>query len=243
MHRFFIPRDWIDGNTVIITGKQARQLKEVLRFAAGDRIVVLDNSERELEYLVDILDITSSKVVGTISGWQSTSREPEIKITLYQALLKGSKFDQVVQKCTEIGASAFVPVLCERCIARAPGESRAVRWQAIITEASEQSGRSRVPALYPLVSFEQACNQAEGFSLLPWENEAVFGIKAAMTSAEEVSSMSIFIGPEGGFSACEVEMARSKGIIPVTLGKRLLRAETAGLVALTAVLYQRNEIG
>ncbi|PIU55054.1 MAG: 16S rRNA methyltransferase [Chloroflexi bacterium CG07_land_8_20_14_0_80_51_10] len=244
MHRFFILPACVDRDRIIISGRQAHQLKEVLRLKVGDQIIVLDDSG--FEYQVKLVDIKNTSAIGEVAGRYPCPNEPSVEITLYQALLKSNKFDLVLQKCTEIGVVRFVPVICERCIAGGPSSSRIGHWQRIIVEAAEQSGRGRIPNLHPVAGFEEACEGTDGFALLPWEGEEVLGIKAALGGwafGDGNAKLSIFVGPEGGFSPQEVELARSRGIVPVTLGKRILRAETAGLVASAAILYEYGELG
>ena len=244
MHRFFVPADWIHGDRVIITGRQAHQLREVLRLDVGARIIVLDG--RGLEYLVELLDITMERIIAEVVKCYRCPNEPRIQITLYQALLKGRKFELILQKCTEIGVVGFVPIVCERCIVGSPSRSRISRWERIITEAAEQSGRGIIPTLNSVARFEEACEEADGFSLLPWEGEENMGIRAALqagSSAGGATRLNVFVGAEGGFSTREVDLARSKGLVPVTLGKRILRAETAGMVAIAAILYEYGELG
>jgi 16S rRNA (uracil1498-N3)-methyltransferase len=171
--------------------------------------------------------------------------EPGTKITLYQALLKGSNFEFVLQKCTEIGVAVFVPVICERCVAGEPDGKRLSRWRNIIIKAAEQSRRGKLPVLHNPVSFTRACRSASGISLLPWEGEKTRSIGDALQGyhqTEKIPKFSIFIGPEGGFSSHEVDIAQSCGIEPVSLGPRILRAETAGLVTAAVTLYEFGEM-
>ncbi len=152
----------------------------------------------------------------------------------------------ILQKCTEMGVVGFVPIISEHCITSSPSRSRISRWERIIVEAAEQSGRGIIPRLNPAARFEEACAEADGFSLLPWEGEEDIGIRAALqagSSADGAARLNIFVGAEGGFSTREVELARSKRLVPVTLGKHILRAETAGMVAIAAVLYEYGELG
>lgn len=242
MHRFFIPADWISESAVVITGKPVHQIRVVLRLGAGDRITVLDNMG--WQYEIEIRKVGSTRVEGRIIAKSPADAEPRSKITLYQALLKGSNFEFVLQKCTEIGVSSFVPLICERCVAGAP-DSKMGRWTSIITEAAEQSKRGKLPVLQSPMSFTDACKSASGISLLPWEGEKVRGIGNMLRSHQKIrndSAISIFVGPEGGFSTHEVEFARSCGIVPVSLGHRILRAETAGLVAATITLYEFGDL-
>jgi len=243
MHRFFVPPETIEQNRVVITGIQARQVREVLRLSTEDHIVVLDNTG--LEYRVKLVDINNDNVEGEVLESYTCPNEPAIRLTLYQALLKGNKFEFVLQKCTEIGVIGFVPIICDRCISSKPSDLRLERWERIIVEASEQSRRGRLPCLQPAVSFNRACNMADGLSLLPWEGESNIGIRKALRDwpSSNVMELRVFIGPEGGFSAQEVEYARDRGIVPITLGDRILRAETAGLVTAAALLYEYGELG
>jgi len=243
MHRFFLPADWIAQSTVVITGKLVHQMRNVLRLGAGDHITALDNSG--WEYEVELRKVDSSKVEGRVISKSLAVAEPGTKITLYQALLKGSNFELVLQKCTEIGVSGFVPVICERCVAGEPDSKRLSRWRSIIREAAEQSGRGKLPVLHNPLGFIEACKSASGMALLPWEGERARGIGDVLRSrkkTENASVFSIFVGPEGGFSPHEVEFARSSGIVPVSLGRRILRAETAGLVAAAITLYEFGEM-
>ncbi|MFH1486311.1 MAG: RsmE family RNA methyltransferase [Chloroflexota bacterium] len=242
MHRFFVPPERIEGKDVSLAGGIAHQLRHVLRLRPGDSIVVLDNTG--WEYIVELRSLQGESARGEVLEKRQAQGEPKVEITLYQALLKGNKFEYVIQKGTEIGISRFVPLLCQRSVALGAGgaeKTRATRWRRIIREAAEQSGRGTLPVLEPPVTFSEACQQRKGLSLLPCEGEERLGIRAAL-SAHHISTLSIFIGPEGGFSTEEVEEARSHAILPVTLGRRILRAETAALVAATVVLFECGEI-
>jgi len=243
MHRFFLPEDCFKEGMVAIPGKLAHRLRNVLRLGVGGHIVVLDNSGWEYEVELGVMD--GSKVEGKITGKAPASGEPKTGITLYQALLKGSSFELVLQKCTEVGVTGFVPMLCERCVAGEPAANRLRRWQEIILEAAQQSRRGRIPVLYPMARFSEACASAGGIALMPWEGEVKRGIGEFVrgcTGTDGSQEVSIFIGPEGGFSAAEAEVARGYGIEPVSLGHRILRAETAGLVASTVILYEFGEL-
>ena len=140
-------------NRVVITGTQAHQMREVLRLGTGDHIAVLDNTG--LEYRVKLVDIKYGGVEGEVIESYPCPNEPDLRLTLYQALLKGNKFEFVLQKCTEIGISEFVPIICDRCISSRPSDLRFRRWERVIIEASEQSRRGRLPWLQPAVSTQQ----------------------------------------------------------------------------------------
>lgn len=245
MNRFFIPSEWIRHETVTIGGSVVHQIRDVLRLQAGDRVAVLDNSG--WEYEVELVQISKELVEGRTCGKRSTA-EPATEINLYQALLKGTRFEFVLQKCTEVGVSAFVPVVCERCVARYPGGKKMERWSRIIVEAAEQSGLGRLPRLAPAMQFQQACQSAVGYSIIAQVEGKAAGLRSTLrnknfgTTRDGTDRVNLFIGPEGGFSPSELEVASRCGITPVSLGRRVLRAETAGLVSATAVLYESGDL-
>lgn len=240
MHRFFVSPECINQSAVVISGKQAYQIKEVLRLQTGDRITVLDNTGSL--YKVNLINITRETVMGEVVETECCPNEPTVQITLYQALLKSDKFEMVLQKGTEIGISRFVPIICERSVAKVPSNSRIERWQRILMESAEQSRRGIIPELEPPTDFRQVCKEIDGFTLMPWEQEYNKGIKAAMIDNGANRIINIIVGPEGGFSHEEVQYAQSAEVIAVTLGNRILRAETAGLVTATIVLYELGEL-
>jgi len=254
MHRFFIPPEWIDQGEVAFSGRLVHQLRDVLRLRRGEVVLVLDNSG--WEYEVELRAMGREGIRGVVRSKGPTRGEPGTRITLYQALLKGSKFEFVLQKGTELGIVAFVPIICERCLAgqTSVSEAKLARWRRIIAEAAEQSGRGKLPLLHPPLSFGEACHSASGLCLLPWEEERGLSLRAALeaqlgSSRNRVNPhgdhppVNLFVGPEGGFPPSEVELARSCGILPVTLGHRLLRAETAALAAAAAILYHGGDLG
>ncbi len=250
MHRFFIPSEWIKQDGVVITDRLAHQLKSVLRLGRGDSVIVLDNSGWEYEVELEKVDRVSA--LGIIKSRKPSQGEVVMQVTLYQALLKSNKFELVLQKGTELGVKRFVPLICERCTNREIANidhHRLSRWQRIIQEAAEQSGRGRLPLLSYPVFFKEACDSTSGLSFLAWEKEKARGLKTVLQSCikedkiERPLSINIFIGPEGGLTLEEVEFARSRGILSISLGNRLLRSETAGLVVTAAILYEYNELG
>ena len=243
MQRFFIPKDWIQQDTVTITGAPLRQIGYVLRLKPTDRIIVLDNSGWEFE--VEIERITKEQALGKVITKEPGQGEPRVKITLYQALLKSDKFELVLQKGVELGVSSFVPLISERCISRKESAAKIERWGKIIQEAAEQSERVVLPVLHPLISFEGACRSVKSPALMLWEEEKSESLKQTLQNPpfKNATGISLFIGPEGGFPESEKELARQNGIAVASLGKRILRAETAGLAAVSAILYETGEMG
>jgi 16S rRNA (uracil1498-N3)-methyltransferase len=212
--------------------------------------VVLDNSGWERE--VELTHITPNLVMGHVVEERLAAGEPRTKISLYQGVLKAQKFEWVLQKGTELGLVEFIPVICERSIV---GDLEDVdrklgRWARIIREAAEQSRRGQLPALRPAMLFIQGCQRAKrsgGLGLMPWEEETVTSLKTALNAGqagdERPFSINLFVGPEGGLTPEEVETARRYQVQTIGLGPRILRAETAGLAAAAAILYELGDLG
>lgn len=252
MHRFFVPPSWVQGNQVTVTGPQAHQIAHVLRMQPGDIVIVLDNSGWELE--TQLVAVERRKVQGEVLHRRLSGSEPRTKISLYQGVLKSRGFEFALQKGTELGVVEFVPVIANRCVVSDLDavEKKRCRWEWIIQEAAEQCQRGRKPALRPAMLFPQACEEARhagGLSLIPWEGEGEANLRDLLRSAPPGYAQTwppfaihLFVGPEGGFDVEEITLARRYGLVPVTLGPRILRAETAGLVAATAILYELGDM-
>ena len=252
MHRFFIPPSWIRGNEVTITGPQAHQIARVLRMRPGDSVVVLDNSGWEIQ--VCLVSVEAQTVRGEVLRRRLSTGEPRTKISLYQGVLKGSHFEFTLQKGTELGLVEFIPVVAERCVVRdlEAVEKKRRRWEWIIQEASEQCRRGLKPSLRSTAFFAQACERARhagGLSLILWEEGGLSNLRDLLRHAPAGQARSwppltinLFVGPEGGFTSDEITLARRYGPIPVTLGPRILRAETAGIVAAAAILYELGDL-
>ncbi len=252
---FFVEPGTIQGEWAEITGQPAHQIARVLRLRPGDTVELLDNSG--FVCIARIERIARDAVGAEVLQRQRLDTEPTVRLDLYQALLKGQKMEWVLQKGTEIGVCRFVPLLSERCVSRpstADIAGRMDRWRAIVREAAEQSGRAVLPEVAGLESFERACATANGADLavMAWEEEraASMGelLREALSRAGRLRPgselrVAILIGPEGGFSRQEAETARSAGVRIAGLGPRILRAETAALVAATVVLWETGGLG
>ena len=239
MHRFFIPPEWIHGDTVFLQDATAHQIRNVLRMQPGARIVVLDNAGAEYE--IELVTVEKSEVCGAMVAKRPATGEPDAAITLYQCMLKKDNFEWVLQKCTEIGVSRFVPVISQRTVVTQVKDNKIARWQRIITEAAEQSRRGRVPELADLIPFEHAVGEVNAFdrALIPWEQATTCTLCDALEVEErKIQHLALFIGPEGGFDEHEIEAGEDAGMIPVTLGARILRAETAAVVASAITLHE-----
>ena len=245
MRRFFVPPTWISGEGVRLEGDVARRVRHVLRMSPGDEIVLLDNSGKE--YRARLTRFGGNVVEATVISAGDGRGESPIQVTLYQGMLKGQRFQWVLQKGTELGIASFVPLMCHRSIPEERDSwstTRYARWRKIVVEAAEQSGRCLLPDLGRPMSFEDACEaiRDSGVSVIPWEREGSVGLRSALQNLVS-PRVNIFIGPEGGFEETEIERARSCGILPVSLGRRILRSETAGIAAVAAVLYEAGELG
>jgi 16S rRNA (uracil1498-N3)-methyltransferase len=173
------------------------------------------------------------------------SRERRTRLILYQSVLKADKFEWVLQKGTELGVAAFVPIISERTVAAAASKTKRARWEQIIVEATEQAGGSKIPPLAAVQTFAEALVDATargGLALIPWEEERTQDLRPLLASHPRASPISLFIGPEGGITLSEIEQARARGVVPVTLGSRILRAETAGLVTASAIFFERGDL-
>lgn len=252
MYRFFVEPETVQRDPVIVTGQQAHRISRVLRMRPGDHVLLLDNNG--WAYETELTNFGAEQVEGHVVRRTLATGEPRAKITLYQALLKGHGFETVLEKCTEAGVVEFVPLLCERCVVgslMAVEEHRHQRWERILRGAAEQSRRGRVPRLAPVTMWPLACQRARrtDLSLLPWEEATELSLREVLEGQEAGAgrparpySISLFIGPEGGLTEEEVRVAQSCGIQVVTLGPRILRAETAGLVATAAILYALGDL-
>lgn len=241
-HRFFVAPDAIRGRAVTFPASQAHQLREVLRMQAGAEIWVLDN--RGSEYRVRLEHVSKENVRGAVVEQRPARGEPQTEIVLYQALLKADKFEWVLQKGTEVGISEFVPVATERTVADRVSQSKLRRWTQIVTEAAEQAGRAKIPVLAPLRTWQEALADAAGRGgalIVPYEGAADEDLASALAAVGALP-IQLMVGPEGGFSQGEIHAAAAQGAHIVTLGPRILRAETAGLVAASAILYARGDL-
>lgn len=251
MPKFFVDRMISDEETNIrITGEDKHHMTDVLRLRPGDIVDAGDLSGRSFKCKLISFDLYSAelKIVERIN----VSKEPGIRIRVFQGLPKSDKMEQIIQKCTELGASEITPVICARSVSRFRDgkdiEKKTDRWQKIASEAAKQCGRDIIPLISRPVDFREAAAIACGsrLSFLPWELEDGTDLKGFLTEQRETAGSSLWkpdtisfmIGPEGGFDSHEVAEALDTGITAVTLGKRILRTETAAPAVLAMLLYE-----
>lgn len=245
MHSFFIKGvSGAVGASIDLTPVQ-QQLTRVLRAQPGDRIRVLDGAGHA--FVVQITAADRRSVSGQIAEVAAAPAEPGVEVTLYQCALKADKLEWVMQKATELGVMTVTPLISERTVVRPASalERRRPRWESIVREAAEQCGRGRLPTLNPAVDYAAMLQDAPGLRLLAWE-EAVGrpSLIHALSRAElPVRAVSLLIGPEGGLTAEEVGQAEAAGWQTVSLGPRILRAETAAVAALAITLAALGEMG
>lgn len=244
MHRFFIAPETWDGSKVALQAEQAHQILRVLRMIPGEHIVVLDNSGWEYEVALD--QVNEKRVSGVLVERRQCTAEPKTRLALYQSLLKRENFEWVLQKCTEIGVSSFIPTLCERTI-RHSETGKPERWGKIVREAAEQSGRGRLPVISKPLRLQEALALTANYdcALIAWEEEKALNLGQAVTQLAKPGipeKLALFIGPEGGFSKQEIEIARSHSVQPVSLGRLILRAETAAIASTAIVLQALGEM-
>jgi 16S rRNA (uracil1498-N3)-methyltransferase len=238
MHRLLVEPHSLRADSVDFSDEQAHQLRHVLRLRNSDRVRVFDGLE-PVDLVVELTGPRSARVVERCVQ----PPEPRHTVVAYPALLQRDKFEVVLQKLTEVGVAAIAPVLTERSLVREPPDARRMaRWKSILREATEQCGRGRVPGLQPALALDAALRHAvaESRTLVAYEGERDGSLREALAGAPE--RVSIFIGPEGGYSVKEVELAREIGACVVTLGPRILRTETASPVLAALVLYELGDL-
>ena len=231
MYHFFVPIEQIGERTVCITGSDVKHISDVLRMRQGEEIMVLDGKGTQYHCRLSAFGDT---VEAEILDQSPVESELPVRITLFQGFPKQDKLEQIIQKSVELGVYRIVPVMTERTIVKLDAKKaakRVVRYQEIALSAAKQAGRGIVPEVSDIVTFKQALEEARDLDtiLIPYElAENMSATREILGQIKAGSSVGIFIGPEGGFAVSEVERAREAGASPITLGKRILRTETAG---------------
>ena len=235
MAKFFVDKESVNDDNIIITGSDVSHIKKVLRMREGDSLTISDKAG--MDYECEITSIGQDEVVCAILSKKACETEPEVFVTLYQCIPKSGKMDSIIQKAVELGVGRIVPVLSKRCVAKA---EKTERWQKISSEAVKQCKRGVIPEVAPAMTFAEAVKEfcQNEVALFPYE-EAKDG---AINVQKGVKTVGIMIGPEGGFDKTEVEMAEKLGAKIVTLGKRILRTETAGSTVLSIVMFNLGEM-
>lgn len=242
MYRFFVPAEQIFDEKAEIRGDDVNHIRNVLRMVPGEKVVI--SSGQGTDYYCIIRDVHAECIVLDIEKKEAVRTELPVKIVLFQALPKADKMEFIIQKAVELGVSEIVPVRTRRCVVRLDEKKAAKkqqRWQTIAESAAKQSGRGIVPQVHEVVSFSQAlaCAEELEYRMIPYElYEDMRQTVETVDRVCEGRSIGIFIGPEGGFERGEVEQAMERGAFPVSLGKRILRTETAGLAVLSVLMFR-----
>lgn len=241
MSKFFVERSQIREDSILLEGGDVNHIRNVLRMRPGEKIEICDGQGTDYECIIDVFQ--EHQAILKIVSQKPVCVELPVRLVLYQGLPKKDKMELIIQKAVELGAAEIVPVLCKRSVVRLDDkkkeEKKRERWQLIAEGAAKQSGRGIVPAVAAAMPFPEAVRRAasEGRILFPYENaDGMKATKAALLAASKGGTTSVFIGPEGGFDAGEVACAAGAGASIVSLGRRILRTETAGLAVLSALM-------
>lgn len=247
MQRFFVKPYQIDekAHEIHITGTDVNHIANVLRMRQGEELWVSDGEKKEYHCVIEAID--GGEVLLHILYAQEPDYELPSRIYLFQGLPKADKMELIIQKAVELGAYEIIPVETKRCVVRLDkkkAEKKTARWQQIAESAAKQSKRMLVPEIHSVMSYKEALDYAEKLDvlLIPYElADKMAETKAVLDKIQKGQSVGIFIGPEGGFEEEEVRAAVSKGAAPVTLGRRILRTETAGLAVLSILMFQLED--
>lgn len=247
MPRFFINSNQINqicNDEISISGEDALHISRSLRMRVGDELTLCDGLKND--YFCNILSIDKDNVIAKINRRSICENEPSIAVTLYQGLPKGDKLDTIIQKAVELGVAKIIPVITDRCISR-PNEKdinknkKIERWQKISLEAAKQSGRGIIPPVGDIISFKQAIEELKEFDLSLFLYE-IKGQPIKTLINQPIKTCGFIIGPEGGFSPSEAEYAKQNRIPQTSLGKRILRTETASNCVLSCLMYETGNL-
>ncbi len=246
MHRFFVHdtnlnlQQALSGETLTLPEKVAHQVRDVLHLHSGEQLVLLDNSGEE--FVAEVTRTERKIVEVQLVERRAGKSESPVSIILCQGLLKSARFELILEKGTELGVSVFAPILCRRSTSglEEAGSAKIARWQRILQEAAEQCRRSRLPKLFPIRTFTHALESlpSDALALIPWEEDHNHSLRDVLQAQKQQKTVFLFIGPEGGLTSEEVLLAQQHGVQSVTLGQRILRAETAALATVANVMYE-----
>lgn len=241
MYRFFVDKSQIGEHEIRITGTDVNHIRHVLRMRIGEPVYI--SCGDALEYTCQIRAYTEDEVIAEILYAQETGLELPSKVYLFQGLPKSDKMELIIQKAVELGAYAVIPMATKRSVVRLDKkkeENKRKRWQSISESAAKQAKRMIIPEIFPVYSFSEAVRYAETLDirLIPYElAKDMEHTRRIFSEVAPGKSVGIFIGPEGGFAPEEIEEALADGLLPITLGKRILRTETAGMTVLSILMY------
>lgn len=249
MYHFFVEPSQISDRSVIITGEDVNHIRNVIRLKPGDELSISNGIDGR-DYRCGIEKITDTEVVCTLRFIKEDGVELPSKVYLFQGLPKGDKMELIIQKMVELGVYEIIPVSMKRCVVKLDdkkAKAKIARWQGIAQAAAKQSKRGIVPIVREVMSYQEAleCAAAIDMKLVPYEMEELLDGAAGMAGTRQIinrlqpgQSIAVFIGPEGGFEQSEIQAAIECGMKPITLGRRILRTETAGMTVMAWIMYQ-----
>ena len=241
MYHFFVKEDQISEKEIRIIGSDVNHIRNVLRMKEGEEIRVSNGVDKDFRCRIRLL--SGDSVTAEILSQEEGGAELPSRIYLFQGLPKSDKMELIIQKAVELGVYEIIPVATKRAVVKLDPkkeESKIRRWNTIAESAAKQSGRLLVPQVTKVMSMSEALRygRARDLRLMPYENErGIASLKEAAESLRPGMEIAVFIGPEGGFEESEVEAAKAEGFLPVSLGKRILRTETAGLTTLSILMF------
>lgn len=242
MYQFFIEPSGVQGGHIVITGSDVNHIKNVLRMRTGEKITVVSRDEGK-KWICEIRELREEGICCDILSAEDADTELPAKIFLFQGLPKGDKMELILQKAVELGCFEIIPVACRRCVVKLEEKkqkSKVQRWQSISEAAAKQSGRKTIPRVREVMRFSEALSCAEDMDvkLIPYERaKGMAETKKLLGELKPGQRIAVFIGPEGGFEEEEIKEAQNAGVTPVTLGRRILRTETAAITALSWLMY------
>ena len=245
MHHFFVSPNQIDDKYVTITGGDVNHIKNVLRMKVNEELLISNGQDKD--YYCKIEAISDDEIKALILDEEFEGTELPTELYLFQGLPKSDKMELIIQKAVELGVKEIIPVATKRCVVKLDDKkeaSKIKRWQAISESAAKQSRRTIIPEISSVMSFKEAINRAKDFELgiIPYENfKDMKETKEVLSKVQKGIKIGIFIGPEGGFEESEVQYALDNGIHPISLGKRILRTETAGLAIVSVLMFQLED--
>lgn len=245
MYHFFAKKENIFENYILIDGDDVKHLRNVLRIRPGERIIM--SSGENIDYYCVVSDIEEDRIIASIESVDKEGRELPVRIYLFQGLPKGDKMEFIIQKAVELGAYEIIPVAMKRSVVKLDSkksQAKVKRWNLIAESAAKQSKRSVLPLVNDVMTFKQAADYAKKLDIVLMPYECADGIqstKELINSIRPGQSVGIFIGPEGGFDGEELTAAHDNKFSIITLGKRILRTETAGMMLLSVLMYNLEE--
>lgn len=243
MYRFYVEQNQIEEQIITITGADVNHIKNVLRMRAGEKIIICNGQGKDFYCIIE--GESDGQVVASIQEIKDTDTELEGKLYLFQGVPKKDKMELIIQKAVELGAYEVIPVMTKRTVVKLEDKKKEMkkieRWQAIANSAAKQSNRGIIPKVLETKTFKEAVAMAKSLDckIIPYEKaEGIANTREIVNSIKSNQSVGVFIGPEGGFEENEIQIATEAGIQPITLGKRILRTETAGLAILSVIMLQ-----